>query len=182
MDRYTANLAWIDLEMTGLDPEINTIIEIASLVTDNDLNLIASGPSIVINQSSVILASMDEWNIEHHTASGLVREVEQSTISLEHAQELTLNFLKQHCAEKVSPLCGNSVWQDRIFLAKYMPAIDAFLNYRIIDVSSIKEVVRRWYPKSPEQKFSKPDNHRACQDIEQSVEELKHYRKYFFVA
>jgi oligoribonuclease len=182
MDKFESPLVWIDLEMTGLNPEIDSILEIATVITDNNLNVIASGPSLVINQSDIVLAGMDDWNTEQHTKSGLMVEVRSSKISLEDAQAITLDFIKQHCSENRSPLCGNSVWQDRIFLRKYMPAIDSFLNYRIIDVSSIKEVIRRWYPNNPAHKFYKPDNHRACEDIEYSIAELKHYREHFFIA
>lgn len=174
-------LVWIDLEMTGLNPEVDSILEISTMITNNALEILACGPSLVINQSDVALSVMDEWNIQTHTKSGLIGEVQQSIVSLADAEVATLDFLKQHCKEKEAPLCGNSVWQDRRFLTKHMPKIEEYLNYRIVDVSSIKEIVARWYPDSPERRFKKPDGHRACEDIKQSIEELKHYRKYFFI-
>lgn len=179
MGRYESNLVWIDLEMTGLDPDQNTILEIASIVTTNNLDIVAQGPSFVIHQDESALALMDDWNWKHHTASGLVDAVRSSTITLELAQEQTLAFLGEYAQKNLSPLCGNSVWQDRAFLRKHMPGVDDFLNYRIIDVSSIKEVIKRWYPQNPHANFVKVENHRAAEDILQSVEELAHYRTYF---
>ncbi len=180
MNRYESNLVWIDLEMTGLDPLNNTILEIATVVTTNTLEIIAQGPTFAIHQDEAALDRMDEWNWSHHTASGLVAAVRESTITLEVAQDQTLAFIAQHAQKNLSPLCGNSVWQDRAFLKRHMPRIDDFLNYRIIDVSSIKEVIKRWYPASPYENFVKTENHRACEDILQSIEELEHYRTYFF--
>lgn len=182
MDRYKSALVWIDLEMTGLNPEHDTILEIATVVTTNNLELIAQGPSFVIHQPDELLAQMDAWNQEHHTKSGLVKAVQQSTVSLKEAEVATLAFLQTYAHKNFSPLCGNSVWQDRIFLKRHMPSINEFLNYRIIDVSSIKEVIKRWYPESPFEHFVKVENHRALEDILQSVEELKHYRTYFFTG
>ena len=180
MDRYQSNLVWIDLEMTGLNPAQDTMLEIATLVTTNNLELVAEGPSFVIYQDEPTLNLMDDWNWKHHTASGLVDAVRKSTITLEMAEEQTLAFLAQYAHKNLSPLCGNSVWQDAIFLRKYMPRISDFLNYRIIDVSSIKEAIKRWYPNSDHSNFVKTENHRAMEDIIQSVEELAHYRTYFF--
>jgi oligoribonuclease len=180
MDRFTSNLVWIDLEMTGLDPEKDTILEISSVVTTNALDIVAQGPSIAIHQSDEVLSQMDEWNTTHHTRSGLVDAVKKSTISLEAAQEATLAFLEIFAQKRLSPLCGNSVWQDKNFLRVHMPRVDGFLNYRIIDVSSIKEAIRRWYPENPHTLFAKTENHRAQEDILQSIEELKHYKTFFF--
>ena len=180
MDRYQSNLVWIDLEMTGLDARRDTILEIATLVTTNDLEEIIPGPSFVIHHDEATLELMDEWNRTHHGRSGLVNSVRASTTTMKKAEDATLSFLMQQCKKNNSPLCGNSVWQDRIFLKKYMPRIDEFLHYRIIDVSSIKEAVKRWYPESPYMNFVKVENHRAYEDIEQSIEELKHYRTFFF--
>lgn len=180
MDRYQSNLVWIDLEMTGLDSSVDTILEIATIVTSNQLNSIAQGPALVIHHEDAVLDRMDEWNKKHHGRSGLVDAVRASKVSLKEAEDATLEFLSQCCKKKSAPLCGNSVWQDRIFLKKYMPRLDEFLHYRIIDVSSIKEVVKRWYPESPFANFVKKENHRAHEDITQSIEELKHYRAYFF--
>ena len=180
MDRYQSNLVWIDLEMTGLDPKRDTIIEIATVVTTNNLDLVAEGPSFVISCDESYLEGMDAWNTTHHTRSGLVDKVRASKITLEYAEEVTMTFLEKFAHRGLSPLCGNSVWQDRHFLRAYMPRIDKFLNYRIIDVSSIKEASKRWYPKNPHTSFVKVENHRAMEDILQSIEELKHYRKFFF--
>lgn len=181
MSRYASSLVWIDLEMTGLSLEKDVILEIATVITDNNLNIIACGPSIVINQSNILLDSMDQWNLEQHTKSGLFTEVQASSISVNDAQQMTLDFLKQYCEKNTAPLCGNTVWQDRLFLHKYMPLIDNYLHYRIIDVSSIKELIRRWYGKNPENMFIKPENHRACEDIKYSIEELKFYKNKFFL-
>lgn len=178
---YNNNLVWIDLEMTGLDLEVDVILEIATIITNNNLDIIATGPSYVIHQDDEILANMSQWCIKHHTRSGLVKAVQESTITLEQANRGTLEFLKKYSQPGESPICGNSVWQDRAFLSKYMPEIDEFLHYRIIDVSSIKEAVYRWYPESSKTDFKKPDNHRALEDITYSIEELKHYRTYFFL-
>lgn len=182
MDRYRSNLVWIDCEMTGLNPETDTILEIATIVTNNDLEIIAEGPNLVIHHSDEILNRMDDWNTTQHTSSGLVKEVKESTITIEQAEEQTIAFLKTYTRKHMSPLCGNSVWQDRLFIQRYMPHLDDFLHYRIIDVSSIKEVVRRWYLGNPHGKFLKPENHRAHEDILYSVAELRHYRTYFFVS
>lgn len=179
--RYNYNLVWIDLEMTGLDIKKDVILEIATLVTNNELDILAKGPALVINQKNEILEQMSSWCIKHHTASGLVEAVKQSTITIEEAELKTLDFLKEYTVPEVSVLCGNSVWQDRNFIRKYMKNLDEFLNYRIIDVSSIKELVNRWYPNSSKSNFVKPDGHRALEDIIYSVEELKHYRTYFFL-
>jgi oligoribonuclease len=182
MDRYKSSLVWIDLEMTGLDPDRDTILEIATVVTNNDLEIIAEGPNIVIHHSDEVLTLMDEWNTTQHTSSGLVKAVQQSTINLEEAEQETLAFLQNYTKKRMSPLCGNSVWQDRLFIQHHMPHLDAFLHYRIIDVSSIKEVVRRWYSGNPYEKFIKPENHRAHEDILYSIAELKHYRTHFFIT
>lgn len=180
MDRYQSNLVWIDLEMTGLDPERDRILEIATVVTTNELDLVAEGPSLVISVEESLLIGMDPWNTKHHTRSGLVSKVRESVITLEQAQESTVAFIQEHAHKGLSPLCGNSVWQDRNFLRTHMPLVDTFLNYRIIDVSSIKEAIKRWYPNNPHSGFVKTENHRAFEDILQSIEELKHYRKFFF--
>lgn len=183
------NLVWIDLEMTGLYPETCTIIEIATIITDSQLNIIAEGPNLVIHQSEEALAVMDEWNVKHHGESGLTQAVRESKISLEEAEQETLKFIKKHTAPRTAPLCGNSIWQDRRFLIKYMPKIEAHVHYRNIDVSSVKELARRWY--SPEQIAANPAKpaegekpataHRALDDIKASIEELKLYRERIFV-
>lgn len=175
------NLVWIDLEMTGLDVDECRIIEIATLITDSELNIIATGPELVIHQPDELLDAMDEWNTKHHGESGLTEAVRKSTISEEEAERRTLEFIKTYCDERSAPLCGNSVWQDRRFLDRYMPKLEAYLHYRIIDVSSIKEVVRRWYP-SNVRPPKKGDTHRALDDIKESIEELRFYRENIFVA
>jgi oligoribonuclease len=174
-------LIWLDLEMTGLNPEVDVILEIATIITDNQLNLIAEGPSLIIHQNQAALDVMDTWVRNQHTKTGLIDAVIKSSIAPAVAQEETLDFIKKHCPPNDGILCGNSVWQDRAFLRKSMPRIVDYLHYRIIDVSSIKEVVQRWYPGNPHIKFEKPDNHRALEDVRGSIKELAHYRKYFFI-
>ena len=175
------NLVWIDLEMTGLSPEKDVIIEIASIVTDAQLNLIAEGPVIAVKQSLQRLAAMDEWNTKTHTDSGLVNRVKASTISTAEAEEQTLAFIRQHVPGNHSPLCGNSICQDRRFLARYMPRLESYLHYRNLDVSSIKELVVRWRPELLNG-FRKQNTHKAIDDIRESIEELKYYRKTFLRA
>lgn len=174
-------LVWIDLEMTGLNPHVHTIVEIATIITDNELNILHTGPSIVINQPDEALERMDNWVRNQHTKSGLLSAIKASTITMQQAEEQTLALLQQYCIERTAPLCGNSVWQDANFMRHYMPKLLNFLNYRIIDVTSVKEVVNRWYPNNPHTFFVKKDMHRALIDIEESIEELKYYRKHFFV-
>lgn len=174
-----APMVWIDLEMTGLDPQENVIIEIATLVTDGDLNLIAEGPVLAVHQPEAELAKMDEWNVTHHTASGLVERVRASRVDTAAAEQQTLEFLRQHVPEGVAPLCGNSVHQDRRFMVRYMPALEAYLHYRIVDVSTVKELARRWAPAIADG-FSKREAHLALDDIRESVAELEYYREHFF--
>jgi oligoribonuclease len=174
-----SNLVWIDLEMTGLDPEKMVIIEIASIVTDDGLNIIAEGPNIAINYPEEVLNGMEEWSRTHHTASGLMDRVRASKHDRLQAEKETLDFLQLHCRKDESPLAGNSVWQDRRFLAKHMPELESFFHYRIVDVSSIKELVRRWYPSlSP---YEKKESHIALEDIRESIGELKYYRDSVFI-
>lgn len=172
-------LVWMDMEMSGLDPERDVILEIATIITDADLNILAEGPEIVVQQPASLFANMDAWCQEHHTKSGLWQRVLESNITISEAETLTLDFVKKHCKSRESPLCGNSIWQDRRFVARYMRSLDAYLHYRIIDVSSIKELVVRW---APQHKFpSKKGNHRALDDIRESLDELRHYRTNAFV-
>jgi oligoribonuclease len=173
-----ANLVWIDLEMTGLDPERDAIIEIATLITDSDLNLIAEGPELAISQPESLLAGMDEWNQTHHAASGLLDRVRASKVSNAEAQAQTLNFISQHVEPNTAPLCGNSVWQDRRFLTRYMSDLEGYLHYRLIDVSTLKELAIRWAPQVLNG-FSKDNTHTALSDIRESVAELRHYREHF---
>lgn len=175
-----ANLLWMDLEMTGLDPERDTILEIGTAITDGELNLLAPGPTVAIRHPQSVLDAMDQWNREHHTASGLVARVLASSVSIAEAEQQTLAFVKQYCPERTSPLCGNSIWQDRRFLARYMPALEGYLHYRTIDVSTVKELVRRWYPKGPKPP-EKKHAHLALDDIAESIEELRFYRQHYFV-
>ena len=171
------NLVWIDLEMTGLDPETERIIEVATLVTDADLNLIAEGPNLIISQSKELLDSMDEWNQNQHGSSGLIQEVIKSDITEQIAEIETLDFISKYVGEKVSPMCGNTVSHDRRFLSKYMPRLEAYFNYRHIDVSSFKEVAVRWMNEA--QVYEKKGSHRALGDIKESLEELRFYKKLF---
>jgi oligoribonuclease len=172
---------WIDLEMTGLDPHHDVILEIATIITDSNLNIIAQGPALVIHQPEEVLKTMNEWCVKQHGLSGLTQAVRESTVTLEQAQAETLSFIQEYCAPQTARLCGNSVWQDRLFLVRYMPHLIAYLNYRLIDVTSIKEVIRRWYPNSPHIDFAKEEIHRASPDIQESIKELEHYRHYFFI-
>ncbi|MCH7623566.1 MAG: oligoribonuclease [Nitrospinae bacterium] len=173
------NLVWMDLEMTGLDPEKELIIEIATLVTDGELNILEEGPCLVIKQSNAILSRMDAWNTSTHQASGLTDRVMKSKITPAGAETATLDFIKQHCPPETSPLCGNSIGQDRRFLVKYMRELHDYLHYRSVDVTTIKELVKRWYPKGP--KFPKKSGaHLASIDVRESLEELIFYRKHYF--
>jgi oligoribonuclease len=175
-----SNLLWIDLEMTGLDPEHDTILEIGTAITSSDLTLLAHGPTLAIHHPQAVLDAMDQWNREHHAASGLVARVLVSTVSMAEAEQQTLAFVKQYCPARTSPLCGNSIWQDRRFLARYMPALEGYLHYRNIDVSSVKELVRRWYPNGPRPP-DKKHSHLAGDDIAESIEELRFYRQHYFL-
>lgn len=173
-------LVWLDLEMTGLRPEVDVILEIATIITDHQLNIIGYGPELVIHQSEDNLALMDAWVKNQHAKSGLTDKVRQSSVTVEQACQDTLAFIKAHCEKNNALLAGNSVWQDRNFLYRYMPEIVDYLNYRIIDVSTIKELARQWYPKDSHINFKKKDTHRALDDVQESIEELKHYRHYFW--
>jgi oligoribonuclease len=172
------NLVWLDLEMTGLNPEHDRIIEIATVVTDADLNILAEGPVFAILQSAEALLAMDEWNTTHHNASGLVQRVKSSKVDEADAENATLTFLKQYIAPQASPLCGNTIWQDRRFLVKYMPKLAEFFHYRNIDVSTLKELARLWQPKVLEG-VKKESKHLALDDIKDSIEELRYYREHF---
>ena len=175
------NLVWLDLEMTGLIPRSDRIIEIATLVTDPALNILAEGPVFAIKQPDEVLNAMDEWNQKHHGISGLIDRVKNSPIDEQEAERQTLEFLTQYSEKKASPLCGNSICQDRRFMANYMPELEAFFHYRNLDVSSVKELVRRWKPQIMEG-FSKQSKHQAMEDIKDSVNELKYYREHFIKA
>ncbi|EXJ12144.1 oligoribonuclease [Nitrincola nitratireducens] len=172
-------LLWIDLEMTGLDPERDRIIEMAAIVTDNDLNLIAESPVITVYQPDSLLAQMDEWCTRQHGQSGLTQRVRESQTTESMAQEQMLSFLSAHSTKGASPMCGNSIGQDRRFLCKYMPDLEAHFHYRNLDVSSIKELAKRWKP-SIMDGFKKKGTHLALDDIRESIEELRYYRRHFF--
>lgn len=172
------NLVWMDLEMTGLDPETDTIIEIATIITDGNLNIVAEGPSIAIHQPDAVLEGMDEWNTTHHGDSGLTARVRASKIRMAEAEQQTLDFVRRYVPERTSPLCGNSIHQDRRFLVPYMPELEAWMHYRNIDVSTIKELGRRWYPSI--QVPLKQGEHLALADIRESIKELVFYRKNYF--
>jgi oligoribonuclease len=178
MPRAPDNLIWIDLEMTGLKPDIDHIIEIATLVTDKDLRVLAEGPALAIHQPAAVLALMDEWNQRQHGASGLLERVRSSATSVAEAERRTLAFLAEHVDAGLSPMCGNSVCQDRRFLARHMPALERYFHYRNLDVSSIKEIARRWAP-AVAAAVEKTSSHRALEDIRDSVRELEHYRRHF---
>jgi len=172
------HLIWIDLEMTGLDPETESIIEIATIVTDNNLNILAEGPNLVINQPKSLIDAMDEWCTDHHGKSGLTKKVLESSLTMEEAEQQTLAFLAEWTEKGASPLCGNSIWQDRRFLLKYMKGLESWCHYRLIDVSTLKELSKRWKPDlsgHPE----KSGSHLALADIRESIEELRFYRDHF---
>lgn len=173
-----SNLLWIDLEMTGLDEDIHHIIEIASIVTDKDLNVLAEGPNLAISQPQEILDLMDEWCQTTHGNSGLVARIQTSTTSVSDAMNATIAFANQWIPAGKSPLCGNSIGTDRRFLKKYMPALDQFCHYRNIDVSSFKEVVKRWYDNP--QSYEKKNTHLALDDIRESIHELNFIRSHYF--
>jgi oligoribonuclease len=171
-------LIWIDLEMTGLNPDTDLIIEIATIVTDKDLNILAHGPVLAVHQSDEALAAMDEWNQTHHGQSGLIDRVKASTINDSEAERLTIEFLKLWVPENTSPICGNSIGQDRRFLYRYMPKLEAYFHYRNIDVSTLKELAARWAP-AVKDGFNKESKHQALDDIIESIEELRYYREHF---
>ena len=173
-------LVWMDLEMSGLDPDTEHILEIATIVTEADLEIVAEGPSLVIHQPDSVLDAMDEWNTTHHGESGLTERVRTSPISLHEAEAQTLAFLKEHVEPHTAPLCGNSIGTDRRFLYRYMPRLSEFLHYRNVDVSSIKELVYRWYPRDLMAPY-KESTHRALEDIKGSIEELRWYRDNIFL-
>ncbi|AAG08336.1 MULTISPECIES: oligoribonuclease [Gammaproteobacteria] len=172
------NLIWIDLEMTGLDPDRDVIIEMATIVTDSDLNTLAEGPVIAIHQPEEILAGMDEWNTRQHGQSGLTQRVRESTVSMAEAEAQTLAFLEQWVPKRSSPICGNSICQDRRFLYRHMPRLEGYFHYRNLDVSTLKELAARWAPQVRES-FKKGNTHLALDDIRESIAELRHYRDHF---
>ncbi len=173
------NLIWIDLEMTGLDPDNDKIIEIATIITDSDLHILEEGPVVAIYQPESIIGSMDEWNTSHHTGSGLVKRIRESEHSVADAQTITIDFLKKWVDSGQSPMCGNSICQDRRFMARLMPGLESYFHYRNLDVSSIKELAKRWAP-DVHSGVKKEGLHLALSDIRDSINELRHYRQHFF--
>lgn len=181
-DANSDMLVWLDLEMSGLDPDKERILEIAVVITDGQLEEVAEGPEIVLHQPDSLLEAMDTWNTRQHGNSGLVARVRSSTVTEHEAETEVLEFLKQFCGPRLAPLAGNSVHQDRRFLQRYMPRLEAYLHYRNVDVSTIKELARRWYPELNRGKPQKACAHRALEDIRESIEELRFYRKKVFVS
>jgi oligoribonuclease len=175
----TEKLVWMDLEMSGLDPEKERILEIATIITDSSLKIIEEGPVLFVKQPKALLDAMDDWNKSHHSASGLIDLIDKEGVTEALAEQATLDFLKEHVAAGESPLCGNSIGQDRRFLIKYMPTLEAHLHYRNIDVSTVKELCRRWRPDIYEA-LQKRGLHRALDDIRESIDELRHYRDNLF--
>jgi len=174
------NLIWIDMEMTGLIPDTDRIIEIAMLVTDSQLNLIAEGPVLVVRQPEEVLGAMDSWNRSVHGKSGLIEKVKAATLDEAAAERQALEFLARHVPAGASPMCGNSICQDRRFLARWMPKLEAFFLYRNLDVSTLKELVKRWKPEAFKEMMKlKQGKHEALADIYESIEELKYYREHF---
>ncbi len=174
----SGNLVWLDLEMTGLNPKVDVILEIATIVTDVHLTVVAEGPVLAVHCSDEQLATMDEWNVKHHGDSGLIERVKASTTTAEEAEQATLAFLREHVDAGVSPLCGNSIGQDRRFLVKEMPALEVFFHYRNLDVSTLNELVRRWRPDLLAG-FRKKSLHVALEDVRESIAELRYYRDVF---
>ena len=173
------NLIWIDLEMTGLDTQNDLIIEIATIVTDSQLQILAEGPVLAIHQQDSVLSAMDEWNTRQHSQSGLLQRVRQSTIDEAEAERQTIDFLSQYVPKNSSPMCGNSICQDRRFLHRCMPELEAYFHYRNLDVSTLKELARRWYPEVA-QSYKKDSSHLALDDIRDSIDELRFYRQHLF--
>jgi len=178
MSQDTNNLIWIDLEMTGLDTQNDVIIEIATIVTDSALNILAEGPMLAIHQSDEILAGMDQWNTKQHGGSGLTERVKNSTINETEAERQTIAFLEQYVPKGKSPMCGNSICQDRRFMARCMPKLEDFFHYRNLDVSTLKELAKRWAP-DVAKGVTKSASHLAMDDTRDSINELKHYREHF---
>jgi len=172
------NLIWVDLEMTGLDPDNDVVIEIATIVTDSDLNTLAEGPVIAVHQSDARLAAMDEWNTTHHNRSGLVDRVKASQYDEAHTEQETIDFLEQWVPEGASPMCGNSICQDRRFMARHLPRLEAYFHYRNLDVSTLKILVQRWRPEL-ESGVTKTAAHLALDDIRESINEMRYYREHF---
>lgn len=177
---HAQNLIWVDLEMSGLNPEHDVILEVACIITTSNLDLVAQSPAWVIHQSNELLAGMSDTVFQLHASSGLLDRVRSSRLSIIQVEQELLKFIKQYTIEGHSPLCGNSIYNDRMFIRKYMPNFNNYLHHRNIDVSTVKELIKRWYPKDPQAEFIKKKLHRALEDINESIAELNHYRKNFF--
>jgi oligoribonuclease len=178
MTQDSSNLIWIDLEMTGLDPDNDLIIEIATIITDKNLNILAEGPVLAVHQSDTAIEGMDDWNQKHHGQSGLIERVKASKIDDAEAETQTIEFLRQWVPENKSPICGNSICQDRRFLYRYMPKLEEYFHYRNLDVSTLKELAARWAP-DIYNGFQKKSVHKALDDIIESIDEMKYYREHF---
>ena len=178
--RDDSRLLWVDMEMTGLDPMTDRVLEVAIVVTDSHLNVLAEGPVIAVHQSNDTLAGMDAWNTKTHGKSGLVAKVQESTVDEAQAQDMLLAFLANYIGPNKSPMCGNSICQDRRFMARYMPKLEAYFHYRNLDVSTLKELCKRWHPTVARQ-FVKKTKHTALSDIHESIDELRFYRQHFLV-
>jgi len=178
MAQNETHLVWIDMEMSGLDPDTDRVLEVALVVTDKDLNLVEEGPVLVVRQPDTVLDAMDNWNKSTHGKSGLIDKVKASTLSEADVEQRMVDFMKQHVGERKSPMCGNSICQDRRFLARHMPRLEAYFHYRNLDVSTLKEVAARWRPELKDG-FKKANSHTALADIQESIEELRYYREHF---
>lgn len=178
MTQSSKNLIWIDLEMTGLDTDNDYIIEVATIITDSQLNFLAEGPAIAIHQDDSVLQTMDEWNTKQHTKSGLINRVQTSKNTTADAERMTLEFLEKFVKPNSSPMCGNSICQDRRFMHRLMPKLEQFFHYRNLDITAIKEVIKRWYPDGKQ--FDKESSHLAMDDIRESIDELRFYRENYF--
>ncbi len=178
MAQNDTHLVWIDMEMSGLEPDTDHILEVALIVTDKDLNLVEEGPVLVVHQSDAVLDAMDNWNKGTHGKSGLIDKVKASTLGDADVEAQMIEFMKRHVGERKSPMCGNSICQDRRFLARHMPKLEAYFHYRNLDVSTLKELAARWRPELKDG-FKKANNHTALADIQESIEELKYYRDTF---
>lgn len=170
------NLIWIDMEMTGLQPEVNRVIEVAAIITDKNLNVLHEGPVVAVHQSDEILAAMDQWNTDTHTRSGLVDRVRASTVDERECEEIFLETFRRFVPEGKSPMCGNTIGQDRRFMARWMPRLESYFHYRYVDVSTLKELARRWAPEHV-RSFQKSTKHQALSDIQESIDEMNHYRR-----
>ena len=178
MAQNDTHLVWVDMEMSGLDPDKDVVLEVALVVTDKDLNLVEEGPVLVVHQSDAVLDAMDSWNKSTHGKSGLVDKVKASPLSEADVERHMIEFMQKHVGERKSPMCGNSICQDRRFMARHLPKLEAYFHYRNLDVSTLKELAARWRPELKDG-FKKANNHTALADIQESIEELKYYREHF---